>query len=148
MALAKRTQNDVLPGFSNGLLFKDLIDWPQVKTYRSESNFPAVNVKETEKYFEVEVAAPGLKKEDFSIELENDVLSVSHLKKEEKKAEGENGRYTMKEFALKSFKRSFSLPENQIDSEKIEAKYQDGILNIVLPKKEEKKEKVKQIKIT
>lgn len=147
MALVKRTQNDYLPGFTNGLLFKDLIDWPQIKNYSKENKFPAVNVKEAEKHFFVELAAPGLKKDDFSIELENDVLTISYTKKEEQKADRENSVYSLKEFSLNSFKRSFGLPENQINSEKIEAKYEDGVLNILLPKQEEKKEKVKQIKI-
>lgn len=146
MTLTKRTQNEILPGFSNGLFFKDLIDWPQARNYGNETAFPAINVKETEKEFVVEVAAPGLTKEDFSIEIENQVLSISFLKKEEDKKE-EAHRYFLKEFSTQSFKRSFKLAENKIETEKIEATYTNGVLVISLPKRAEKTEKVKQIKV-
>lgn len=100
---------------------------------------PAVNVKEDKEAFRLEVAAPGYTKTDFNIQLDHNLLTISSERKHEaeEKAEG----YTRKEFSLKSFKRSFNLPENTIDADKINAKYENGILSIELPKREEEKAK-------
>lgn len=84
------------------------------------------------------MAAPGLKKSDFKLDLNNQVLSISTEKKEEHEEKEEN--YTRKEFGYTSFKRTFTLPDT-VDDEKITANYQDGVLNILLPKKEEAKQK-------
>lgn len=94
---------------------------------------PSANVLENEKEYRIELAAPGLEKKDFKIEMENDVLTISAEKTEEK-SEKENG-YTRKEYAYNSFSRSFSMPEN-FKADKIDAKYADGILKITVPKKE------------
>ncbi len=94
---------------------------------------PAVNIVETENNFRLEVAAPGLGKEDFKVELEQNRLTIS-AEKQSEKVEGENLR--MREFAYNSFKRSFTLPKT-VDGERIEAKYEQGVLSLVLPKKEE-----------
>lgn len=112
----------------------------------TETTVPAVNVKETDTEFELEVAAPGMKKDDFQINLENDILTISSEREEEK--EEENGRFARQEFSYQSFQRTFSLPENMVDSEKIDAKYHDGILHLTLPKLEHAKTKPpRQIKI-
>lgn len=106
---------------------------------------PAANIKETEKAYLVELAAPGMKKEDFKIELNDDLLSIRSEHKQEK--EETNDRYTKREFNFTSFVRSFRLPE-EVDAEKIGATYRDGILNIEIPKQENKvKEKVREISI-
>lgn len=94
---------------------------------------PSANVRETEKEYLIELAAPGLTKKDFKIEIDNGVLNISAEKEEEKKNK-ENG-YTRKEYSYSSFSRSFSIPENS-KTEKIDAKYEDGVLKITLPKKE------------
>lgn len=94
---------------------------------------PAVNIVETEQHFRLEIAAPGLGKEDFRVELEQNRLTIS-AEKQSEKVEGENVR--MREFAYNSFKRSFTLPKT-VDGERIEAKYEQGVLSLVLPKKEE-----------
>lgn len=94
---------------------------------------PSVNVKETKENYTIELAAPGMEKSDFKIEMENDALIISTQKQEEKKNEGE--RYSRVEFRYSNFKRSFSIPED-VDVEKIAASYENGILNIALPKKE------------
>ncbi|MDR0801013.1 Hsp20/alpha crystallin family protein [Fluviicola sp.] len=94
---------------------------------------PAVNIKENHKDFDVELAVPGFKKEDFKVNVENNVLTINAEKKEDKNEE--TSKYTRKEFTYSSFSRSFSLPEN-INSEKIDAKYSDGILRLRVPKKE------------
>lgn len=97
------------------------------------SKTPSVNISEKDNGFEVELATPGLKKEDFSISIEKDILTISAEKKEEK--EVEDKKYSKREFNYTSFSRSFTLPEN-IDEESIDAKYENGILSISLTKKE------------
>jgi HSP20 family protein len=114
----------------------------------SETNttLPSVNIKETEDKFGVEVAVPGFNKKDFNIELNNNELTISSEKKEEnEQKEGE--RYTRREFSYQSFRRTFTLP-NSVDGEKISAQYQDGVLHVDIPKREEAKPKPpKQIAI-
>ncbi|MCL4165414.1 UNVERIFIED_CONTAM: hypothetical protein GTU68_058213 [Idotea baltica] len=87
----------------------------------------------------MEVAAPGLSKKDFKVELDKDVLTISA--EVEKKSEGIEENYTRKEFSKYSFKRSFTLPEQKVDGEKIIANYKDGVLYVSLPKREEAKPK-------
>ena len=107
---------------------------------------PSVNVKETDNEFKLEIAAPGLKKEDFKLNLENNVLTIAS-EKEENTEEKDNG-YARKEFSYYSFSRSFTLPEKVVDAEKIEAKYENGVLEILIPKREEEKPKpVREISI-
>jgi len=102
-------------------------------------NLPAVNIKENEEGWHLEVAAPGLKKEDFKINLDQHVLTIATEIKDEKEVK-ENG-YTRKEFGYSSFKRSFELPKNIVDEEHINAKYENGVLYLSIPKKEEAKPK-------
>jgi len=115
-----------------------------------EKNFfksmPAVNIVEDENQFHVDLAVPGMNKNDFHIKVENDVLTISAEKKEEKKEQNE--KFTRKEFFYGSFERSFTLP-NSVASERIEGKYENGILKLAIPKKEEAKKKpVKEIKVS
>lgn len=98
--------------------------------------FPAVNINESTKEFNLEFAAPGFKKEDFKVNLDENVLTISAEKKVEKSEE--NKRFTRKEYSYNSFARSFTLPET-VNSENIDAKYNDGILKLSIPKKEETK---------
>ncbi len=95
-----------------------------------------VNIQETEKSYELHVVAPGLKKEDFKINLERNLLTLSFDKVEEKKEEQPEGKWLRTEYRSKSFKRAFTLNE-KVDSGKISAKYADGILYVTLPKKEQ-----------
>ena len=127
------------PSFFDDFVTKGVFDLSNGINNSNELSIPAVNVKENENAFEVEVAAPGLQKNDFKIELENDVLTISSEK--EIDSESNEGGYTRKEFGYSSFKRTFSLPENIVDGGKVEAKYINGILHIALPKKEEAKPK-------
>lgn len=101
---------------------------------RLNDSVPAVNIKEQDKAFNVELAVPGLKKEDFKIELDKDVLTVSAEVSNESKNE-EEGVYSRREFKYASFKRVFTLPK-AIDKEQIIASYTDGVLNLTLPKLE------------
>jgi HSP20 family protein len=106
-----------------------------------------VNVKEDNDNFMIEVAAPGMTKEDFSINYDNGRLTVGSERKNEKKNEDEN--FTRREFSYQSFQRSFNVPENVISGDKISANYKDGILIITLPKREEVKPKPsREIKIS
>ena len=114
---------------------------------REFSNYvPAVNVSEDENVYNVELSAPGFKKEDFKIELDNKTLTISGEQKEEK--EEKEKTFRRKEFNYGSFRRSFSLPET-VNDQNIDAKYDNGILKVRLPKKEEAKAKpAKEIKIS
>ena len=139
MQVIKRS-NRPLPTFAkmiDSFLTDDFFPSPNKGTTLWNSSMPAVNVKETEDQFELELAAPGLGKDDFNIQVDQDLLTISS-EKEIKKEEKEDGRFTRREFSYSSFKRSFSLPET-VASEKIEANYTDGILSVVIPKKEEAK---------
>lgn len=98
------------------------------------TNVPAVNIKENEVNFELELAIPGYKKVDFKVEIDDNVLTISSEAKSENGTK--EGNYTRREFSFSSFKRAFTLPET-IDEAKINANYEDGILRFSLPKKEE-----------
>ncbi|RZJ71259.1 Hsp20/alpha crystallin family protein [Flavobacterium sp.] len=106
------------------------------------SNLPPVNIRETENAYEIELSAPGKTKQDFSIEVDKNVLTISsEAKTEENKQEG---KYTKREFAFASFKRSFTLPETANEDE-IKAAYEAGVLKISIPKKEEALAKAKRL---
>ncbi len=131
------------PSYLNGFLGKDLFQ--EFNTPAFAGTVPAVNVVESEEGFRIEVAAPGLQKSDFKLNLEKNQLTISAEK--EQKEESKNEKYTRKEFKYASFQRTFTLP-NTVDGDRIEANYADGILNIALPKREEAKEKpARQIEI-
>jgi len=135
-----RTNHDMFPSFTS--LFDDffnteLTDWRRRNFSAPNSSLPKVNVKEDENGFTVELAAPGLGKNDFKLHLEHNVLSISS-EKEEEHTEEEKGKYTKREFAYHSFTRSFTLPDSA-DAEKINAKYDNGILTVAIPKREEAK---------
>lgn len=126
--------NDVFDSFFNDSYIND----------RFVSKVPAVNIAETENQFHIELAVPGLKKEDFKISLDKNVLSISAEKKTENTEEGK--KYSKKEYAYNSFVRSFTLPETA-DHTKIEAEYVDGILKLDVSKKEEAKFQSREIAV-
>ena len=133
-----------IPSFTDDFFGKDFLS----DFFDSSANktIPEVNVMENADEFKIEVAAPGLEKNDFKIDLENNVLTISSEK--EAKNSTEEEKFIRREFSYSSFKRSFSLPES-VDSEKIKAKHKDGILSLVIPKRDEAKEKPKrEIKIS
>jgi HSP20 family protein len=107
---------------------------------------PAVNVIENDKQYKITVAAPGLKKDDFKVDLDGNMLTIS-AEKEETKEEKEEERYTRKEYNYSSFSRSFTLPD-EVNKEKIEALYENGVLNLTLPIKEEVKKMMASKQIT
>ncbi len=146
MTLARR--NDTyLPSFIDRFFNNDLMDWGMSNFSSTNTSLPAVNVRETEDDFYIEVAAPGMKKNDFKINYHNNVLTISSEKQNEKEDKSDN--YSRREFSYQSFQRSFTVPQNNVDGEKIEATYNEGILNIKLPKREEVKPKpAREIKIS
>ncbi|RMG88562.1 MAG: Hsp20/alpha crystallin family protein [Bacteroidetes bacterium] len=134
MLLAKRVQR---PSTSLSKIFEnffneDMMNFPT----QFNKTVPAVNIRENEDGFSLEVAAPGLNKEDFSIELNDNVLVISSSKNTENEVNEDN--YTRREFSYEAFQRAFTLPET-VDVTKINAKYENGILVVDLPKKEEAK---------
>lgn len=138
MTLVKRFNNQ-LPDIAN--FFDDFFggDFYPNAVSRGKRTVPAVNVQETEDEYQIEVAVPGMKKDDFKIEVNNNVLTIS-CEQEEKKEEKEKG-YTRQEFSYSAFRRSFAIPRNEVDESKIDASYKDGILQIRLHKRDEIKPK-------
>lgn len=114
---------------------------------RNASSLPAVNIREDEKAFYLELAVPGMDKKDLRIEVKDDVLTIAAEQKEEKQEDLEG--YRRREFSYSSFCRSFYLPED-VNGEKIGANYKDGILNVEIPKlsEDKKKEKIRSISIS
>jgi HSP20 family protein len=131
MSLIKKTD---WPSLINGSLLSDFFDNDRFfdADWLRKQSVPAVNVKETEKTFEIEVAAPGLTKKDFHISADNGVLTITSEKQDEKEEKENN--YTRKEFSYSSFSRSFTLPEN-VNEEDVKAYYEDGILKLHMAKK-------------
>jgi HSP20 family protein len=145
MKLSKRNEN-YFPSFFDRFWNNELMDWNQSNFSSTNTSLPAVNVKESNDDFTIEVAAPGMNKDDFKINFKNNVLTICSEKKN--KEEVKNEIYTRREFSYQSFQRSFTVPENVVNSEKISAKYNDGILNVMLPKRDEvKPQPEREIKI-
>ncbi len=144
MTLA-RLSNNLFPSLIDRFFEGDLTNW----NFASDnSTLPAVNVKENDNEYLIDVAAPGLKKGDFKVNYDNGRLTIASEKKEEHE-EKDGERVTRKEFSYQSFQRSFNVPENVVNADKIGAKYEDGILHVTLPKREEAKPKpAKEIKIS
>jgi HSP20 family protein len=120
--------NDVFESYFNDSLISN----------RAVSRVPAVNISETENGYQVELAVPGLKKEDFKINVDKNILNVSAENKAAANESNENKKYNRIEYSYSTFTRSFTLPES-VDHSKIDAGYTDGILRITIPKKEEAK---------
>ena len=141
MSITKwNNSNSVLTNLFDDLISKDIWNWGLANNSSTNTTLPAVNIRETNEHFEVEMAAPGMKKEDFRIELEGNELRIGSEKRtEDEMKEGE--RYTRREFSYQSFQRSFTLPKNVVDVDQIHAKYENGVLYLLIPKKEEAKQK-------
>jgi len=119
---------------------RDSFNWGNSNFSDTNTTIPAVNIKETGENYEVEVAAPGMTKKDFKVELDGNVLTISS-EKSTQQDEGEDNRYSRKEFSYQSFQRTFNLQKEVMDIEKIQAKYENGLLRLLIPKKEEAKQK-------
>ena len=113
----------------------------------NQSNMPAVNIKETKKEFKLEISAPGFDKQDFDVQVNKNMLTVSATSETSSEEKGDDEKVLRREFSTATFSRSFTLPDN-VDTEKITAKEKNGVLHVSLPKKEDAKEKVvKRIEI-
>ena len=140
MTLVKRTgRSELLPSIWNNFFNNDLFNWEN-NFINSGNTLPAVNIKEKPDSFSVEMAAPGMDKKDFKIEIDGSALTISSEKQHEsEEKEGEN--FNRKEFSYQSFYRTFHLPKEVVNADKIVAKYENGILRLEIPKKEEVKQK-------
>lgn len=138
MSLIKR--NEFFPGLSffDDVFSRDLWNWGVTNNSSTNTTIPMVNIKEDNDNFLVEMAAPGMEKNDFKVELDGNVLTITSEKQNENEVK-EGERYSRREFSYQSFQRSFQLPKEVVDAEKIEAKYENGVLRLVIPKKEEAK---------
>ncbi len=140
MNVLKRNNNVIFPSIIDEMFKPDWLGGVQ--------NFgglvPAVNIKETDTVFGIELAAPGKKKEDFNVEIDHNVLTISSEERSESNEKDGEGKYTRKEFNYSSFRRSFTLPET-VNLDSINASYEDGVLHVTLPKKEEALPKPKRL---
>ena len=130
-----------VPSLLNDFFTDDWFNSSLANWRTAGSSLPAVNVRETNDDFMIDVAAPGMKREDFKVELDNNILTISSELEDKQEEKDKNGTFTRREFSYQSFQRSFSLPENKVDGGKISAKYTDGILHVIVPKREEAKVK-------
>ena len=128
--------NRTYPSFLDEFFGRDF--YPAHYQRSGFKNLPAVNIVEGENEYSIEVAAPGLEKKDFSIDIDNDCLTISSSRDDS--SEDRQDQYTRREFRYNSFSRSFNLPET-VDSENISASHKNGVLNVNIPKKEEAKAK-------
>lgn len=145
--IVKKNQLPVWGGFFDDVLVKDLFNWNDKNFAEFGNTLPSVNVKETDSNYDIEMAAPGMKKDHFKISLDKNILTVSSENKSENEEKSEDGKYTRREFNYQSFSRSFTLPKDTVDSENIEANYVDGILKISVPKKVKEEAPVKTIEV-
>lgn len=132
-------KNSALPGLVNGFFNRESSDLFDSSLGQM---LPAVNILDKGERFEIEVAAPGLRKENFQINLNQQTLSIGYT--EDNSTDDLNEKYTRREFRFRSFKRTFTLPQS-VDLERITANYLDGILHLVLPKREEAKPKPERL---
>ena len=146
MTIVKRNGNpqNTFPALFNDFFNRNMFDWGESNFSNTGTTIPAVNIRETNEAFEVEMAAPGMKKNDFKIELEGNLLTISSETSNQTE-EKEGDRYSRREFSYFSFQRSFTLAKDVLDAEKIKAKYENGILHLSIPKKEEAKQKLPRL---
>jgi HSP20 family protein len=130
-----------IPSLFDDFFNRDWLDSSLASWKSTGTTLPAANVKESNDLFTIEIAAPGMKRDDFKVELQNNVLTISADLQHEQENNMGDQQYTRREFSYNSFQRSFSLPENMVEGSKISARYDNGILYISVPKREEVKVK-------
>lgn len=130
-----RTNGSLLSGLStlDDYLFRNWANWSNDNWRPENSTLPAVNINEADDSYIIELAAPGMKRDDFKVEMQKNTLKISSQR--EKKNEANDGAYSRREFSYHAFERSFTLPED-VEPEKINARYEAGILEITIPKKD------------
>ena len=131
----KHSISPELPSFFDDMFTRDLFNMPY-RQWMNSATIPSVNIKETEEAFEIEMAAPGMEKKDFKIEVDDGRITISSKRENYKEEKGEKNEFSRREFSYQSFSRSFNLPEEMIKSDSITANYTNGILDIKIPKKE------------
>lgn len=142
MSIVKRN-NDTKPFYPS--ILDELLN-SGLSAFEDRRGVPALNVREDEKELALELRVPGLKKEDIHLDYNNGILTISGERNEEKE-EKDKDKYLRREFTSYSFHRSFELPEDRYDVAKAEAAYKDGILEVTLPKKEQKDKVSRQIEV-
>src|SRR4051812_38666821 len=138
MSIIKRNGQSI-PALFDDLFSRELFNWGNNNYSSTSTTIPSVNIRETADAYEVEMAAPGMSKQDFKVELDGNVLTISSSK--EKNFEDKQQNYTRREFSYESFRRSFELPRNVVDEQNINARYENGVLHLTIPKREEAKQK-------
>jgi HSP20 family protein len=141
MTIVKRNGNllNHFPTLFDDFLNRDIFNWGLTNFSNTNTTIPAVNIKETKDNYEVEVAAPGMTKKDFKVQLEGNTLTISS-EKTTRKEENDEVRYSSREFSYQSFSRTFTLQKDVVDTERIQAKYEDGVLHLMIPKMEHAKQ--------
>lgn len=141
MSLIKRNGNTFssLPSLFDDFFSRELFNWGNNNFSSTSTTVPSVNIRETADNYEVEVAAPGMEKKDFKVTLDDNLLTISSAKQQNEEKKEHN--YTRREFSYQSFQRSFELPKNVVDDDKIIARYENGVLYLTIPKREEAKQK-------
>ena len=141
MTPAKKMGNASLsvPMLFDDFFSRELFNWGNSNFSNTKTTVPSVNIKETSESFEVEVAAPGMEKKDFNITLDGNLLTISSQKEHRSQNTGDN--YTRREFSYQSFQRSFELLKDVVNEEGITASYENGVLHLTVPKREEVKQK-------
>lgn len=147
MSIVKRNNGSLLPAGTRTLFddffSRELFNWGNTNFSSTLTTVPSVNIKENDNHFEVEVAAPGMQKDDFRITLHGNLLTISSSKKNE--TEESKDHYTRREFSYQSFQRSFELAKDVVDEEHIEAKYENGVLKLIIPKTEKAKKQAPRL---
>jgi HSP20 family protein len=147
MSIVKRNNGSLLPANPRTLFddffSRELFNWGNNNYSTTLSTLPSVNIKEDAQNFEVEVAAPGMEKQDFQITLEGNLLTISSSKKNQ--TEEKDDSYTRREFSYQSFQRSFELAKDVVDEDRIEAKYENGVLRLTIPKTEDAKKQAPRL---
>lgn len=146
MTIVKRNSNllNTFPTLFDDFLNRDIFNWGLTNFSDTNTTIPAVNIKETSDNYEVEVAAPGMTKKDFRVQLEGNGLTISS-ERTTRKEDKEDVRYTSREFSYQSFSRTFNLQKDAVDIERIQAKYEDGVLHLLIPKMEHATQKQPRI---
>lgn len=140
MSITKWNNRNGMSNLFDDLFTRDLWNWGLANNSTTNTTIPAVNIKETADTIEVEMAAPGMKKEDFKVELDGNNLTIASEFQNQNEVK-EDERYTRREFSYQSFQRTFTLSKDVVDIDQINARYENGVLHLLIPKKEEAKQK-------
>jgi len=141
MSLIKRNRDSfpTFPALVDDFFGRELFNWGNSNFSPTGTSVPSVNIRENDETFVVELAAPGMQKSDFNIQLDGNTLTISSSKQQED--ERKDGNYSRREFSYQSFQRSLVLPKDVVNEDGISARYENGLLELTIPKKEEAKRK-------